>query len=103
MEQLNHKAGEALKGSWYANCRTDFDQNSFRSVDVDLKLPSFVHRRVEKSKQALVKGIESVMAQQAGTLFPLMWAVNLMRNIWTGVTDVSVHLPHNSNMFVTIK
>ena len=57
MEQLDHKASEALKGSWYAHCRTNFDQNSFGSVNVDLKLPSFVHRRVEESKQALVKGM----------------------------------------------
>jgi hypothetical protein len=32
-----------------------------------------------------------------------IWAENLMRDIWTGVTDVSVHFPHDSNMFVTVK
>lgn len=26
-----------------------------------------------------------------------------MRDIWSGVTDVPVHLPHDSNMLITIQ
>jgi hypothetical protein len=54
MEQLDHEASESLEGTRYANCRADFDENPFGSVNVDLKLSSFVYWRVEKSKQALV-------------------------------------------------
>jgi hypothetical protein len=32
-----------------------------------------------------------------------MWDVNLMRDIGAGVTDVSIHLPHHSNMLVAIQ
>lgn len=32
-----------------------------------------------------------------------MWDVNLMRDIWAGVTDVSIHFPHNSNVLVAIQ
>jgi hypothetical protein len=26
-----------------------------------------------------------------------------MRDIWAGVTDVSIHFPHDSNMFITVE
>jgi len=53
VEKLDHEPSEALEGTRYPHCRADFDEDSFRGVDVDLKLSSFVYRRVQKSKQAL--------------------------------------------------
>jgi hypothetical protein len=50
VEELDHKASEALEGTWYADCRADFYEDSFGGVNVDLKLSSFVYWRVEKSK-----------------------------------------------------
>lgn len=44
-----------------------------------------------------------MVAHLGSALVLRIWAENLMRDIWTGVTDVSVHFPHDSNMFVTIK
>jgi hypothetical protein len=55
VEELDHKASEALEGTWYADCRADFYEDSFGGVNVDLKLSSFVYWRVEKSKLALVQ------------------------------------------------
>jgi hypothetical protein len=55
MEQLDHKASKALEGARDANCRADFDEDSFGGVNIDLELSSFVYRRVEKSKQALME------------------------------------------------
>ena len=43
MEELDHKAGEALEGSGDADSRADFDEDSFGGVNVDLELSSFVH------------------------------------------------------------
>jgi hypothetical protein len=53
VEELDHEPSEALEGTRYPHCRADFDKHSFRGVNVDLKLSSFVYWRVQKSKQAL--------------------------------------------------
>ena len=53
MQKLYHQASKTLKRTWDANGRADFDQDAFRGMDIDLKLPSLVHGRVEKGKQAL--------------------------------------------------
>lgn len=64
MKELNHEASEALEGTWYADCRADFDEDSFGGVNVNLKLSGFVYRRVEKSKQALSVKRELVAGQR---------------------------------------
>jgi hypothetical protein len=53
VEKLDHEPSEALEGTRYPHCRADLDEDSFRGVDVDLELSSFVYRRVQKGKQAL--------------------------------------------------
>ena len=54
MEELNHKAGEAFESPRYADCGANFDEDSFGGVNVNLKLASFVHRRIKESEQALL-------------------------------------------------
>jgi hypothetical protein len=51
---LDHKTGESLEGTWDANCWTNFDENTFGGMNVDLQLASFIDRRVEKGKEALL-------------------------------------------------
>jgi hypothetical protein len=56
MEELNHQAGESLERTWYANRRTNFDQDALGSMDVNLQLPGLVDGRVEQSEQTLTDG-----------------------------------------------
>jgi hypothetical protein len=79
MKQLNHETGETLEGTWDSNCGADFDKNAFGGVDVNLELPSLVDRGVEECQKALV------------------------RDIWSGIADVAVHLAHDTDMLVTIE
>ena len=46
MEELDHETGETLEGTWDADLWVDFDEDALGSVNVDLKLASFVDRRV---------------------------------------------------------
>jgi hypothetical protein len=57
VEELDHEPCEALEGTRYPHCRADLNEDSFRGVNVDLKLASFVYRRVQESKQALQERI----------------------------------------------
>ena len=54
MEKLNHKAGKPFEGPRYADCGADFNEDSFGGVNVNLKLASFVHRRIEEGEQTLL-------------------------------------------------
>lgn len=42
MKQLDHEASKTFESTRDAHSRADLNQNSFRSVNVNLKLPSFV-------------------------------------------------------------
>ena len=53
VKKLNHQACKSLEGSRYADGRANLDEDAFGGVDVDLKFPSFVDRRIEKSEKAL--------------------------------------------------
>jgi hypothetical protein len=53
VKELNHEASEAFEGTWYADGRADFNEDSFGGMNINLKLPGFVDWRVEKSEQAL--------------------------------------------------
>lgn len=79
VKQLNHEPGKALKGARDANSRANFDQDILGCVNEDLELPCFVHGRVKESQEALVC------------------------DIWTSVADVTIHLPHYTNMLVTVE
>lgn len=48
MEQLDHEPCETLEGTWNADSRADFDQNTLGGVNVDLQLACFVDGRVEE-------------------------------------------------------
>ena len=53
MEELDHETGESLEGTWDTYCRTDFDEDALRGVDVDLEFSCLVDRRVEEGKKTL--------------------------------------------------
>ena len=53
MEELNHETSESLEGTWDTDCRTDFDEDTLRGVDVDLEFSCLVDRRVEEGKKTL--------------------------------------------------
>lgn len=55
VQQLNHQTGEPFEGTRNADRWVNFDQDAFRSVDVDLQLASFIDRRVEKSEKTLLR------------------------------------------------
>lgn len=55
MQKLNHETGKALECARYPDSRAHFNENSFRSVNVDLELSCLVHRRVEESEKTLGK------------------------------------------------
>jgi hypothetical protein len=46
VQQLNHQTGETFEGTRNADGWVNFDEDTFRGVDVDLELASFVDRRV---------------------------------------------------------
>ena len=54
MKELDHKAGESFECSGYADRRTDFDEDAFGCMDVDLQLASLVDWGIKESKEALV-------------------------------------------------
>jgi hypothetical protein len=56
VQQLNHQTGEPFEGTRNADGWVNFDEDAFRSVDVDLELASLIDRRVEKSEEALLRG-----------------------------------------------
>ena len=45
---------------------------------------------------------KSAGRKPTGTAWCLKWTMDLMRDIGTGVTDVPVHLPHDSNVLVAV-
>lgn len=71
-------------------------------MDVDLQLSSFVDRRVEQCEEALQNrsGGCKLSATLSGAGFE---RPNLVRYVGTCVADVSVHLPHNTDMLVAVQ
>jgi hypothetical protein len=53
VEELDHETSESLEGTRNSNGRAYFNEDSFGGVDVNLKLPYLVDRRIEKSKETL--------------------------------------------------
>lgn len=47
MEQLHHQTSESLEGSGDADSGADFNEDTFRGVDVDLQLSSLVYWRIK--------------------------------------------------------
>ena len=56
MEQLNHKTGETLECSRYADRRADFNENTLGCMDVYLQLAGLVDWRIKESEETLVSG-----------------------------------------------
>jgi hypothetical protein len=50
---LDHEARESLEGTRNSDGRADFDEDSFGSMDVDLKFSGFVDRGIEESEKTL--------------------------------------------------
>lgn len=53
MKQLDHKPRKSFERTRNPHGRADFDEHAFGGVDEDLKLPCFVHRRIEEGQEAL--------------------------------------------------
>lgn len=68
VQQLNHQAGKALKRPWNPNVRVDLDQDALGGVDVDLKQPRLVERRVEQRQEALVSDVRTSFGDVAAHL-----------------------------------
>lgn len=100
VKQLNHEPGKALKGARDANSRANFDQDILGCVNEDLELPCFVHGRVKESQEAL----STVMISWSMKLGSSVDSKShLVCDIWTSVADVTIHLPHYTNMLVTVE
>jgi len=97
---LNHETGEALKGTGNPDRWADFNEHAFRCGDVDLKPPGFVDRGVQESKEALPRDQCHVDWSLEEARFA---RTNLMRDIWSSITDIAVHLPHDTDVFVTVE
>jgi hypothetical protein len=48
VEELDHETSESLKGTWNADGRINFDEDTFSGMDVDLQLAGLVDWRVEE-------------------------------------------------------
>lgn len=79
MQQLDHQTGEALKGSGDTDRGRDLNEDTLGSMDVNLELASFVDGRVQQGEETLVGDVRS------------------------GITDVPVHLPHDTDMLIAVK
>lgn len=53
MQELNHKTCKPLEGTWDAHSRRNFDQYTFRSVNVYLEFASFVDWRIQQGEETL--------------------------------------------------
>ena len=53
MEKLDHQAREALECTRNPHGRVHFDEDTFSGVDIHLKEPGFVQRRVQQGKKTL--------------------------------------------------
>jgi hypothetical protein len=95
MEELNHETGESFEGTRDTDCRTDFDEDAFGSVDVDFEFTSLVDRRVEKSKKTLVWLAAITMLTHKLS--------NLVGDIRSCVTDIAIHLAHDTDVLVTVQ
>lgn len=109
---MNHETGEALEGSRDTDRRRHFNQNPFCCVNVDLEFPGLVDRRVQQSQEALSQSSQHVgcrrrHAMPATTRLSAppqrVGSSDLVCDIWPGVTDVPVHLPHDANMFIAVE
>ena len=95
MKKLDHETSESLEGTRNANRRANFDENSFGSMNVDLKLSCLVDRRVKESKETLKKVTRCLMTWPQSS--------NLVGDIWSGIADITVHLAHHTDMLVTVQ
>lgn len=71
-------------------------------MDVDLELSSFVDGGIEQCKKALqnASGGCKLSAPLSGAEVE---RPNLMRYVRTCVADVSIHLPHYTNMLIAVQ
>ncbi len=53
VKKLDHETCESFEGTWDSDCGADFNEDSFGSMNIDLKLASFVDRRIKESEEAL--------------------------------------------------
>lgn len=104
MKQLHHQTSETFEGAGNANGWTDLDQDTFGGVYVYLQLSGFVDRRVEQGKETLRdrSGCHCKPSTDPARVREVVHP-NLMSNVRTGVADVSVHFPHDTNVFVAVQ
>jgi hypothetical protein len=95
VQQLNHQSSKSFECAWDADCRTDFDENTFGRMNIDLQSSSFVDGRIEKSEKALVVCEYDMDGASSGPY--------LMCDIWSSLTDVSAHFTHDANVLVAVQ
>lgn len=64
VQQLDHKTGEPFECSRNPHGRTDFDQDTFGGVDVDLQPAGLVDGRVKEGQQTLDVEVSSPLQSQ---------------------------------------
>jgi hypothetical protein len=69
-------------------------------VDVNLKLASFIDRRVQEGKEALEREEGSVKWRRLGE--SRLRERNLMGDVRPGIANVPIHFAHDTNMLITV-
>lgn len=61
-----------------------------------MQLSSLVDGRIQQREKTL---------KELAPLFlrAMLWVTNLVSNVRTGVADIAVHFPHNTNMLIAIQ
>lgn len=72
-------------------------------MNVDLEFAGFVDRRIEQGKQTLFDPTISHFSFDTPNSRTTPRRPYLMRDIWTSVADVSVHLAHHTDVLVTVE
>lgn len=110
MQQLDHQTSEPLEGTRNTDRGGNLDQDALGRVDVNLEFAGLVDGRIEQSKETLVSMISMLNADsgRGRVVAPEVQSravvvSNLVSDIGTGITNVSVHLAHDSNMLVAVE
>lgn len=53
VQELNHKTGETLEGTWNSDGWADLDKDTLGCVDINLKSSSLVDRGIEEGEKTL--------------------------------------------------
>lgn len=100
VQELDHQTGESLEGTGNAHGGANFDENAFGRVDVYLELSGFIDGRIEEGEEALLFPVMSIPVRNSTGSIRVS---DLMSDIRTCITDISVHFSHHTDMLVTVE